>query len=69
MSTIQFKTNINCSGCVAKATPVLNQVAGAHNWQVDTANPEKILTVTAAAAPKAIIEALQTVGFKATVRE
>ena len=69
MKTTQFKTNINCSGCVAKATPALDQAAGAHNWNVDTANPEKILTVTAdAASPDVIIDALQAVGFKATLR-
>lgn len=68
MDNIQFKTNINCSGCVAKATPALDQVAGAHQWKVDTANPEKILTVTSDAAPSAIVAALQAAGFTATVK-
>ncbi|PUZ20732.1 copper chaperone [Chitinophaga costaii] len=69
MSTIQFKTNINCSGCVAKATPALNQVAGVHNWQVDTANPQKILTVNTSTSAQAIIAALQAIGFKASIQE
>ncbi len=68
MNTIQFKTNINCSGCVAKATPALDQVAGVNNWKVDTANPEKILTVTASAAAQTIIDALHTAGFKASIK-
>ncbi len=68
MKTIQFKTNINCGGCVAKATPVLDQVAGAHNWSVNTTTPEKILTITSdAAAPDVVIKSLQTAGFKATI--
>ena len=45
MKTLQFKTNINCGGCIKAVTPALNQQAGAGNWQVDTANPDKILTV------------------------
>ena len=28
MKTVQFKTNINCGGCIAKATPTLNEVVG-----------------------------------------
>ena len=46
MKTLQFKTNINCGGCVKAVTPTLNQEAGAGNWQVDTANPDKILTIS-----------------------
>ncbi len=45
MGTLQFKTNINCGGCVAKVTPFLNQLEEIENWKVDTANPNKILTV------------------------
>ena len=47
METVQLKTNINCSGCVAKVTPALDEVAGKGNWKVDTNNPGKILTITA----------------------
>ena len=46
MKTLQFKTNINCGGCLKAVTPTLNQQAGTGNWQVDTASPDKILTVT-----------------------
>lgn len=45
METLQFKTNINCGGCVAKVTPFLNQLEEVENWKVDTNNPDKILTV------------------------
>lgn len=45
MKTLKFKTNINCSGCINSVTPHLNNAQGITSWQVDTANPEKILTV------------------------
>jgi copper chaperone len=45
MKTYQFKTNINCSGCVANVTPHLNQVPEIKEWKVDTVNPKKVLTV------------------------
>lgn len=42
---LQFKTNINCSGCVASVKPHLDNVEGIGNWEVDTANKDKILTI------------------------
>ncbi|MFN8352961.1 MAG: heavy-metal-associated domain-containing protein [Spirosomataceae bacterium] len=45
MKTLQFKTTINCGGCVAKVTPFLNQLDEVETWKVDTNNPDKILTV------------------------
>jgi copper chaperone len=47
MKTIQFKTNIKCSGCVATVTPGLNKTAGENNWTVDLQSPDKVLTVSA----------------------
>ena len=41
----QFKTNINCGGCVASITPKLNANTDIKSWEVDTANPQKVLTV------------------------
>lgn len=46
MTTLQFKTNINCSGCIEKVTPFMAQIPQLDSWQVDTQNPHKILTVT-----------------------
>ena len=43
--TLKFKTNINCSGCVEKVTPFLNDANGICHWDVDTANKDKILSV------------------------
>ena len=66
METLQFKTNINCSGCIAKVTGPMNEEAGIKNWQVDTANPKKILTVeTAELSAKQVIEVVSKAGFKA----
>lgn len=65
METLKFKTNIKCSGCVAKVTPHLNAVEGiAGNWQVDIYNPNKVLTVDADKLSTAQIkEAVQKAGF------
>lgn len=65
MKTKQFKTNINCSGCVAKVTPFLNPLLGENQWQVDTANKDKILTVTSDHLDeKTLLEQVKSAGFK-----
>jgi copper chaperone len=46
MTTLKFKTNINCSSCVAKVTPHLNEEKSIEKWEVNTNNAEKILTVS-----------------------
>jgi copper chaperone len=46
MTTLKFKTNINCSSCLAKVTPFLNEDKSIEKWEVDTANMDKILTIT-----------------------
>ncbi|SDY67607.1 heavy-metal-associated domain-containing protein [Hymenobacter psychrophilus] len=65
MKTLQFKTNINCGGCIKAVTPMLNQEAGAGNWQVDTANPDKILTVNSAQLTAGqIVRIVEEAGFR-----
>ena len=65
MITLQFKTNINCGGCIKAVTPILNHEAGAGNWQVDTANPDKILTVSSELlTSEQVVEAVEKAGFK-----
>src|SRR5690606_6131324 len=44
-TTHRFKTSISCSGCIAAVKPHLDAAAGITHWQVDTDNPDKILTV------------------------
>jgi copper chaperone CopZ len=66
METVQFKTNIKCSGCIAKVTPILNELAGIENWEVDIDKPEKILTVSANGLKEEEIKtAVEKAGFKA----
>jgi copper chaperone len=66
MKTIEVKTNINCSSCVAKVTPTLNEVFGENNWKVDTANPKKVLTVTTENLREPeVIKAVEKAGYKA----
>ena len=66
METVQFKTNIKCSGCIAKVTPILNELAGIDNWKVDIDKPEKILTVSANGLKEQEIKtAVEKMGFKA----
>lgn len=67
METQKFKTTINCSGCLVKVTPILNQVVGEDNWEVDIQNPNKTLTVATddIVPEEQIIQAIKKVGFKA----
>ncbi|HLO79672.1 MAG TPA: heavy-metal-associated domain-containing protein [Chitinophagaceae bacterium] len=67
METMKFKTTIKCSGCVANVTPALNEVAGERNWEVDTAVPDKILTITSEKGITAekVIAAIDQAGYKA----
>lgn len=66
MQTKQFKTNIMCGSCIAKVTPILNEMVGENNWKVDTQDPKKILTVNKEDTKENdIMNALQKVGYKA----
>ena len=69
METIKFKTNINCGGCIAKVSPFLNKENGIENWEVDTKNPEKILTIqTLKLGYEDIVAIIKKAGFKAEVK-
>lgn len=66
MEDIKFKTTINCGSCVAKVTPVLDNLQNVHKWEVDTANPNKILTVHGENIDEAdLVKSLQKIGYKA----
>ena len=45
MAAHRFKTNLNCGSCVAAVKPVLDRAPAIRSWRVDTANPDKVLTV------------------------
>ncbi|MBO6213845.1 copper chaperone [Algoriella xinjiangensis] len=62
---LKFKTNINCSGCVSKVKPFLDNLEGVEAWEVDTDNVDKILTVKTKITDEDIIDTIEEVGFKA----
>ena len=66
METMKFKTTIKCSGCIAKATPFLNEKVGKDNWEVDIENPDKVLTVKKdeKITEGEVIKAVQEAGFR-----
>lgn len=65
MENMKFKTNINCSGCVAKVTPFLNEALGENNWKVNTNEPTKELIVKGVDDEKKVVEAVNNAGFRA----
>lgn len=61
----QFKTNINCGGCVASVKPHLDTAEGICHWEVDTTNKDKILSVKSEGiTEQEVIETIQKAGFK-----
>lgn len=68
MEKLTFRTNIKCSGCVAKATPYLNQAVGEDNWEVDISQPEKWLTIESDGPvdKQAVINAVKQAGYDAS---
>jgi len=68
MKIIHFKTNINCTNCLAKVTPFLDRKEGIQSWKVDIDNPDKILTVeTEALNAEDIVKTIKRTGFEAEV--
>ncbi|QES93445.1 hypothetical protein F0358_12325 [Empedobacter brevis] len=63
---LKFKTNINCSGCVSKVKPFLDELEGVASWEVDTENEDKVLSVIITqATDEEIIDKVEEVGFEA----
>ena len=65
MPTLKFKTNINCSGCIRAVTPMLNGEKAIQTWEVDTASPDKILTVATDLSAAQVEALIEDAGFKA----
>lgn len=65
METLKFKTTIKCSGCIANVSPFLNEALGEHTWDVDIADPSKILTVSGQVDKVKVIKAVEKAGYKA----
>lgn len=64
MKELKFKTNINCMGCVAKFTPHIEGVEGVESWEVDTATPDKMLTVKGELSEEELKEIVNKAGFQ-----
>jgi copper chaperone len=66
MNTLQFKTNIKCTGCLSKVAPILNEKLGEGKWEVDLMTLKKTLTVTTPDVEQAeVIEIVKETGFTA----
>ena len=70
MKKAVFKTNINCSSCVAKVTPFLEQAQSVESWEVDTANKEKLLSVSGADVSREEVEKLvKEAGYQIEIKK
>lgn len=68
MKKLSFKTNIQCSNCLSKVSPKLNEQAEIYNWDVDLQDPNKTLTVeTNSLDAEDIRKVVLKAGFIATV--
>ena len=65
MEALKFKTNIKCTGCLAKVTPALNETVGEDKWEVDLQDPNKTLTVMADASESEVVAAVKKAGYEA----
>ena len=65
----KFKTNIKCDGCIAKVKPLLDEANGILNWEVDTNDSDKILSVNSdGISAEEIMEKVKEAGFKIVVK-
>lgn len=66
MNKLKFKTNIKCTGCISKATPVLNEKLGEGQWDVDLMTLKKTLTVSSSdLSEDEVVEIVKEAGFNA----
>ena len=65
MTTLKYKTNLNCGSCVAAVKPHLDNDPAIRHWSVDTANPNKVLTVEGEGVSREAVERhVADAGFK-----
>ena len=65
MESLKFKTNIKCSGCIAKVTPHLDEAVGDGKWEVDLTDPSKVLTVAHETDVAKVKGAVERAGYRA----
>lgn len=62
--TFKFKTNINCSSCVASVAPALDSAEGICHWDIDTASADKTLLVHSnGISAQEVISTIQQAGY------
>lgn len=62
----QFKTDINCGGCVQAITPYLDANNEIKHWHVDINGPNKLLTIeTESLSDEIIRQIVKKAGYKA----
>jgi hypothetical protein len=66
MMTVQkYRTNLNCASCVAAVKPYLDNDPTIRRWAVDTADPNKVLTVEGDdVTPELVERDVASAGFK-----
>lgn len=70
MNTLKFKSNINCTGCLSKVTPFLDQEEGIEKWEVDLQHDDRILTVeTSQLSAEEIENTVNKAGFKSSLMD
>ena len=66
MSTLKFKTNIKCTGCLSKIGPTLDKVKGIDKWKVNLNDENKMLIIeTEELNANEVIHIVEGTGFKA----
>jgi copper chaperone len=66
MKEFKFKSNINCTGCLSKVSPVLDSEEKIEAWDVDLQSVDRVLTVkTEELSAEEVKKAIATVGFSA----
>jgi copper chaperone len=64
MKILHFKTNINCGNCIRAVSGFLDGAPTVEQWEVDTENPDKILTVQGAdLSLDEVVQAVEEAGF------
>ncbi len=65
MKTVNYKTNINCGGCLKSVTPFLNQLDNVDTWKVHLDCSNKILEVVLEDDNDAVVvKAVKEAGFE-----
>lgn len=67
MKTYKFKTNIKCGGCVDTVSSYLDNAQDINEWDIDTLNDDKVLTVSGNESldAKDVVDIVNLAGFSA----